>query len=322
MEASNGTDAAINDSSAPDAPGEEASPCYMGVCPTVLASAQAAPWSLAIDATSVYWQNLFDDTVNKVDLAGGMPKRVTYQPYISAEEGIAVDATNVYFMSSGDPSGVLKVPIGGGTAVDLTPSQVKAERLVIDTTTAYYCSSAEGTVKKVPLAGGQPVTLFARETTNDASPNALAVDATGIYVGFDAFLPSKQSISKISLAGDPPATLVAGVSAVDLVLDATDIYFADGQTLQKVPLAGGTPTVLARESAWRLALDATTIYWTDPFAKTIKKMPKSGGTPVTLAVNQVDPWSIAVDATHVYWANRGKATLDDPPDGTIMRVAK
>src|SRR6476659_6473839 len=68
---------------------------------------------------------------------------------------------------------------------------------------------------------------------------------------------------------------------------------------------GGTPTVLAANEpgAWAIAVDATDVYWTNQDARTVMKVPIAGGTPVMLArgATAAQPWDVAVDSGRVYW---------------------
>ena len=82
----------------------------------------------------------------------------------------------------------------------------------------------------------------------------------------------------------------------------------------KVAIDGGAPTILAsgQSSPTRIAVDATSVYWTNSVNGMVMKVPLDGGTPTTLASNQEIPYGIAVDATSVYWANRG--------GGGVMRL--
>jgi hypothetical protein len=86
----------------------------------------------------------------------------------------------------------------------------------------------------------------------------------------------------------------------------------------KVPLAGGTPAVLAsacgvdspyEKYAAHVAVDGTSVYWTcgDGVTFAVMKVASAGGTPVTLAWRApqeslgIEAKSIAVDTTSVYW---------------------
>jgi hypothetical protein len=75
----------------------------------------------------------------------------------------------------------MKFPIAGGppfngTAMQLAPAGMFAGPIAIDATSVYWIDSAS--VKKVPIAGGAPMTLV---SSPGASPIAIAVDATSLY---------------------------------------------------------------------------------------------------------------------------------------------
>jgi hypothetical protein len=90
----------------------------------------------------------------------------------------------------------------------------------------------------------------------------------------------------------------------------------------KAPLAGGTATSLAPGGDYgSLALDATTVYFTDPNHGTLYKVSKNGGTLTTLATGQPGIHAVAVDAACVYWINGGTAAANYA-DGSLMTMLK
>ena len=82
------------------------------------------------------------------------------------------------------------------------------------------------------------------------------------------------------------------------------------------------PTVLAvgQSRAEYVAVDDTSVYWTDLSAGTVMKAPLSGGTPVTLATGQSNPAPIAVNAGGVYWSSYGDDRLMLSPAGGGMPI--
>jgi hypothetical protein len=65
-----------------------------------------------------------------------------------------------------------------------------------------------------------------------------------------------------------------------------------------------------------IAVDATSVYWTNEYSSgTVMKVPTGGGTPTTLASGQSYPQGIAVDATSVYWTNDISGTVMKVPTG-------
>ena len=80
-----------------------------------------------------------------------------------------------------------------------------------------------------------------------------------------------------------------------------------------------------------LAVDDTSIYWTNNSANEVVRANKSdGGARIALANNGVsEPWGIAIDGTSVYWANHAfgdagtiaKCPLNGCPNNTAQVLA-
>jgi hypothetical protein len=146
-----------------------------GGAPTLIATS-TFPWSLAVDATSVYW---LGNGVMKAPKGGGTAIALTdSNGPILPTGSIAVDATGVYW-SSGPPagtSGVNMVPLDGGTPTAVAALTSMPGPIAIDGANI-YCADSSGDVIKVPLAGGAPTTL----ATGQTNPDAIAVDDTSVY---------------------------------------------------------------------------------------------------------------------------------------------
>src|SRR5512142_2421367 len=56
-----------------------------------------------------------------------------------------------------------------------------------------------------------------------------------------------------------------------------------------------------QSSPLSIAVDTSSVYWTNADGGTVMKVSKAGGTPKSLASGQNNPYGIAVDATNVYW---------------------
>src|SRR5207249_237973 len=85
----------------------------------------------------------------------------------------------------------------------------------------------------------------------------------------------------------------------DLDVDATNVYWTNPfeGTVVTVPLAGGAAHVLASGQSLvsGLAVDATTVYWATTIS--IMSLPRAGGSPITLYSSGGERHELAVDAT-------------------------
>jgi len=133
-------------------------------------------------------------------------------------------------------------------------------------------------------------------------------------------------VRKVPTSGG--AVSVVGTSAMggnnaSLALDATDLYWADDQTIWKVSLTGGPVTTLVTGQSTISALrrHASELYWREYWGGVgarfggIMKMSTAGGTVDTL-VTVITPdgipfvGSLVVDGTGIYWTDRWGGTIN------------
>ena len=103
-----------------------------------------------------------------------------------------------------------------------------------------------------------------------------------------------------------PVVLAYGQAVQSMAVDGTDVFWTGGTAVQKVPIAGGTPTELwSGDSTQPLVIDSTHVYWGAGTTNdsSLHRSLKDGTGHQILVSGESFLRSIAVDATHVFWTN-------------------
>jgi hypothetical protein len=231
--------------------------------------------------------------------------------------GLAVDAKNAYFTLN---SGLRQVPLGSNDSIALTPISTGGEFVVVNATDVYWVTGGSGLVRKVPIGGppdGGMATTLFKWTINER-PTGLAIDATNLYYGVANGYPT--GIMKMPLAGGTATVVAETDDPVDIAVDATTIYYATKSNIAKVPIGGGPVTNLFQGTPHRIAVDANYVYYTVRVTPALMKVPINGGTPIKIAGGS--PWLIALDANNIYWLDDGPYVSGQDPKGYVMKLAK
>ena len=236
-----------------------------GGAPVALATNADNAALLATDNTNVYWTAPDDNAILKAPIAN-TGEVTLVKNLVNSPLGVAVDATNVYWVTGG---GIQSVPIIGGskTEIDtkLSLQGVYQTPDVAVNASGVFATTADGIVM-VPLTGGTAVTIVTGQ-----NPNSIAVDASNVYwsnlgnaqgvMGTIMKAPTTANATPVTIA-----TLGSTAVPVAVAVDANDIYWVEGLgDVKKAPLAGGAAVSLAKAPTLPggIAVDATSVYWTD-----------------------------------------------------------
>ena len=241
---------------------------------------------------------------------------------------IAVDATNVYWVSEGDRR-VLAVAKTGGPPVELAVTDPAVPHgIALDIVYVYWTEAPElddcnvsyaGRVMRVKKTGGMAEELWTTCYTD--LPFGIAVDGSTVY-WTTQYAGNVYRLKK----GDPPDSAVRVASsqwnAWDIAVDQSRIYWSlhspqaeirMAELLGAVDQSGDFCGVQAQPNG--VALDETFVYWASD-AGTVRSLAKDqvGGIPTDLATAQYLPTDVALSAAGVFWTNAN--------DGTIRTVPK
>lgn len=274
--------------------------------PVTLASAEASPTALAVDATSVYWTDYgtgnSDGAVRKVSICGGAT--TTLAAGQNWPTGLVVDATNVYWLNR---DGLMTVPIGGGAPTQLAFYMVTPMGIAVTAGGVVYWFN-DGSLM---ATGGGATSVVADAKAGNL--NGLAVDSANVYWSeWGCGCPTSDgTINRIALEGGGVTTLASGLAHPSaMAIDGTHVYWvtAAGGEVMKVSLGGDGLTTLATgaEGLAGIAVDADSVYWINSgeinAPSSLSKVPIAGGAVTTLAKPSGTLSAIAVDAWSVYWA--------------------
>jgi hypothetical protein len=142
--------------------------------------------------------------------------------------------------------------------------------------------------------------------------------------------PHQQVPSIAPLRGAAPApvcwrgTELARGEASYLAVDASTVFWTEPTTgrVMAVPIAGGPSRVIAEHQGnpKGLAVHEDWLFWTTGTAGTIVKARRSGADRAVVVSGENNPSALAIHDGFLYWANYGMLPHYYVPDGSIARM--
>jgi len=254
--------------------------------------------SFAVNRSAVFWSD---------DESGILSAPLTGIPKGGAPTAINVTLTPKLLASNGSTlllageTSLASMPVTGGPAELLASGLLSVQAVALDAKDAYFAAAGssysgtttttynyDGSVGRVPLSGGPPVTI------SNAIPDGIALDSSGLYWS-DADDKSAY-IRKLPHGASTPTLLVQDGSHgrfQALSVDAKNVYFSGSNTFLKAPLSGlasdELPTVLVTGNFAFPHVNKTGIYYVigDQTNEYVVRAPldgvPEGGTPEVLA---------------------------------------
>ena len=196
--------------------------------PTTYLGTSGTPWPVAVSPTYVYWGDMYETTLHRVDLDG------TNGALVVADEGVtgvAADATHVFWCSlSVSGNRVSRADLDGSNITVLAETQdgsAMPSAIAIDGAWVYWGMDSVNTkIRRVPIDGGA-----VEELATGVHVWGMAVDAKYVY-----FTDGYTKLSAVPIGGGPVVDLVddPGDSfTMGVAVSATSIYWA-AQSLGKL----------------------------------------------------------------------------------------
>jgi hypothetical protein len=181
---------------------------------TTLTVPQPWPWSVAVNATEVFWAT--DNDLIAADRSGGN------QRLLIAGSPRELQATEKYLFWRKGTNELVRTDVDGSRTVTLARSEVDL-RYSLSRDRAAFFLQHEGLhrVGSVPLAGGSPSLV----ATLPFGTLPVAIDETTIF--FVEGTPTGASIRSVPIGGGATTTLVPGANSNELATDDTNLYWAD-----------------------------------------------------------------------------------------------
>jgi hypothetical protein len=251
---------------------------------------------------------------------------------VGTPEGIAIDATSIYYANDLDGN-IYSMPLAGGAPTKLVTSGqgTSAWEILVSGSTLYWTTYVDDRVLKVPTTGGAASVV----SPSDGNPEGIVSDGTYLYWA-DSYSSSalvrRASIATgtVTTVETPPDGGTNPFNPISIAVDATNVYWGNAGTslgtssvYQANKADGSNPIALATgvDPVYGLTVDATTVYFTAGLGGSVYSVPIGGGVVKTISSTETNPSSIVADATSIYWLAQSTVRKMAKTGGAITTLA-
>jgi hypothetical protein len=240
-----------------------------GAINLTLSYPQNFPEGITIDSTYVYWANNGDGTIKRMPLGGAVPP-TTVASSQTSPTFMASDATNVYWTNDNTPGAVMKMNRSSLAVSTLAGGLGDPGGIAVDSTYAYVAVTSDDYVIKVLLSTGA---VTAQLTNFQNNPYGLAIDSTNVYFTNNASSGDARQVAQ-NASMNAGTILGSSSSPGGIATDGINVYYIGGTSLWKCPvgMTNGCKVLAAADAGGFVAVDATSVYWTNYTSGNVKKI--------------------------------------------------
>jgi hypothetical protein len=270
--------------------------------PVVLATSNT-PSYIALDATTVYFADADDGTINAVPKSGGALAVLATgrtNPWV-----VRTNRTYVFWTENTLNRAVGRVEIASKTVLDLSPVEPMPRGIGIDDTNVYWSNekpsdAGPASIVRAALDGTSRTVLETASAPKDVFVDADYVFWTDNGAGVVRRRPKSGGASTI-IATDlsPWGLAVRGDVVAYTNYDHGTVVVMRRDGTAKVTLTSTAKTPRS------VTLDDAYVYWTNEDGTTVDRAPIAGGKVVSVLTGLVSPFSVAIDDAFVYASEVG-----------------
>lgn len=177
-------------------------------------------------------------------------------------------------------------------------------------------SDVVDSIHAMPVAGGAAASVYTAPSSTSPAIEDLASDGANLYWLEVALAGGKyhSQVKAMPVHGGTARVLADANTALFLVaVNGSYVYFSDVDSLERVPVGGGTTETVTSAStiaSWAMAASSAGACWAAPGTNTVSCEPAGASAPVTIATGQNNVQAVAIAGSNVYWS-----TVDSPENG-------
>lgn len=312
--------------------------CVANVCqPSLLANGQGGPFDLAVDDTSIYWTNNSANEIVRANKTDGGARTALANSGVTAPWGMAIDGSNVYWANHafGDAGTIAKCPLSGcpNNKAEVLATSDLAIDVKVDDKKIWFAGNGSGEIRSIDKATGA---VSAALITGINQLFQIAIDKDAVY-----YSSNESQIGRVLFTNGTTTDmgLSDGDRAGGIAIVAGRLFWSiprdtlpgtvvskptPGQSGTQMAYATGTTNPVKAFNPFRIAVDATNVYWTNNGSVaasfldgSVMTCPIAGCvTPTVLSSGLPQALAIAVDAKAVYFTTVGGGS------GTVQKIAK